>query len=260
MRYCMFVINIMLFNYCFAQSKDISGTYTGIFPEPEIIFNADSTFAYNTKGYHPNFYPFEKFSEKGRWTLNGDTIILNPQLAKKTFVESSFAEEQQPGEEKILLTFNHIKRYFDAAGNIIKTDTVQITQLDYAFNELKKKNITRVTPQRTVRCAFAGYIPKEIITNERSISVTKPGEEIQSIHIGCYELQNTKEYIVHNPLSNHFTFNVYSNYYDDGQLRQVKLLVKNNHLIYTRQKENGQFEKDNIWSSANAKLKKQKSL
>ena len=135
MRYCIMLLNLIVSASSSAQSKDISGTYSGLFAGTAITFNTDSTFAYNTRGYHPNFSRFENFFETGRWTLQGDTITLNPQLAKKSFVESSFAEEQQAGTEGILLTFNHIKRHYDAAGNIFKTDTLQISQLDYAFNE-----------------------------------------------------------------------------------------------------------------------------
>ena len=37
----------------------------------------------------------------------------------------------------------------------------------------------------------------------------------------------------------------------------MKLLIKNEKVLYTRQKENGEFEKDNIWSQTYAKLERQ---
>ena len=126
------------------------------------------------------------------------------------------------------------------------------------FNELKKKNRTRVANHFTTRCAFAGYIPNELITTSRTISISKPTTEIKSIFIGCYELIETKEFKVDNRKSNSFTLNVYSNYYQDGQIRQMKFLIKNNRVLYTRQKENGKFEKDTIWHPTDAKLIKQK--
>ena len=43
----------------------------------------------------------------------------------------------------------------------------------------------------------------------------------------------------------------------DGQIRQMKFLIKNDKVLYTRQKENGDFEKDNFWSDTDAKLKRQ---
>jgi hypothetical protein len=177
-------------------------------------------------------------------------------LQKKVYVESAFTEEENKETGSLLLTFHHIKRWFDANNVIIKTDTLQIDQLDYSFNELKKRNRTRVSPHRSSRCTFAGYIPKETITTNHTISVQKPADNIKRIFVGCYELQGTKEFIVKNPDANHFTLNVYSNYYADGQIRQVKFLVKNEKVLYTRQKANGEFEKDNIWTATENKIKK----
>jgi len=237
-----------------AQNKNIAGTFTTKFGYPSfsVTFNSDSTFEY-ISNEPPTFYRWEHFSEKGKWTVSGDTAILNPHLSRKTFVESDLKEEENGDDKNLLLTFNHVKRYFDANGNLVKTDTLQIDRLDYALNEWKRKNITRVALQKTTRCAFAGYIPKEIITNKRSVSV--PRKDLpKSIFVGCYELQGTKEFAIKNPKASHFTVNVYSNYYQDGQIRQVKFLIRNDHMIYTKQKTNGEFEKDNIWKGPAAKL------
>ena len=238
--------------------QKIVGTYENVMPRIQVTFNSDSTFEYVAKEQHPTFYRFESFSEKGKWTLSGDTIILNPNLTKKIFVESDFKEQQNLGDTNLLLTFNHIKRYFDGNGNVIKTDTLQIDRLDYSFNELKKKKLTRVARHSTTRCAFAGNIPKEVITSNRTISLPRQAEKISSIFIGCYELQGTKEFTITNPNSNHLTLNVYSNYYQDGQIRQMKFLRKNEKVLYTRQKENGDFEKNNIWIDTDGKLTRQK--
>ncbi len=260
MRHLIIIILVFFSTLSYGQVQKVVGTYSSFLPRVEVKFNPDSTFAYVTNELHPTFYRWEAFSEKGRWTLSGDTIILNPHLTKKIFVESNFIEEEHKGDTSLLLTFNHIKRYFDIGGNIIKTDTVQIDRLDYSFNQLKKKKLVRVAPHMTIRCAFAGYIPKEIITNSRTIFVQRPIDNIKSIFIGCYELQKTKEFFIKNPNSNHFTLNVYSNYYQDGQIRQMKFLIKNERYIYTRQKENGNFDKDNIWMETDAKLKRQVQL
>ena len=258
MRHFLIIISVILSTLSYGQIQKVVGTYSSLLPRVEVKFNPDSTFTYTTKELHPTFYRWEPFSEKGKWTLSGDTIILNPHLTKKVFVESDFIEEEHQDDTSLLLTFNHIKRYFDINGSIIKTDTVQIDGLDYSFNELKKKKLTRVAPHKTTRCTFAGYIPKEIITNSRTIFVQRPTENMKSIFIGCYELQGTKEFFIKNPSSNHLTLSVYSNYYQDGQIRQMKFLIKNQKFIYTRQKENGKFDKDNIWIETDAKLKRQK--
>ena len=259
MRHFMIIISAFFSILSYGQVQKVIGTYSSLFfPRVEVTFNPDSTFAYVTNEMHPTFYRWEAFSEKGKGTLSGDTIILNPHLTKKMFVESNFIEEQHEGDTSLLLTFNHIKRYFDISGNIIKTDTVQIDRLDYSFDQLKKKKLVRVAPHRTTRCAFAGFIPKEIITNSRTIFVQRPTDNIKSIFIGCYELQETKQFFIKNPSSNHLTLNVYSNYYQDGQIRKMKFLIKNDKYIYTRQKENGNFDKDDIWMETDAKLKRQK--
>jgi hypothetical protein len=258
MRHSIIIISFFITTLSFGQVQKVVGTYSNVMPRVQVTFNPDSTFEYVTKEQHPTFYRWEDFSEKGKWALSGDTITLNPNLTKKTFVESDFKEEENLSSTSLLLTFNHIKRYFDANGNIIKADTIQIDRLDYAFNELKKKKQTRVAPHPTTRCTFAGYIPKEIITTDRTISIQGPLENLRSIFIGCYELQGTKEFIIKNPNSNHLTLNVYSNYYQDGQIRQMKFLIKNEKVLYTRQKENGEFEKDNIWTNAYARLTRKK--
>ncbi len=258
MRHSIIIISFFIPTLSFGQVQKVAGTYSNVMPRIQVTFNADSTFEYVTKEQHPTFFRWEEFSEKGKWTVSGDTIILNPDLTKKLFVESDFKEQQNLGDTNYLLTFNHIKRYFDANGKTIRTDTFQIERLDYSFNGLRKKKITRVAPHLTTRCAFAGYIPKEIITSSRTISVQRPTGNIKSIFIGCYELQGTKEFIITNPNSNHLIFTVYSNYYQDGQIRQMKLLRKNEKVLYTRQKENGEFEKDNIWIGTDAKLTRQK--
>lgn len=259
MRHFLLFILSISGTVCYGQTRSIAGTFTngGVVPKFVVTFNADSTFEY-TSTEHPTFFRWESFAEKGNWTVSGDTIILNPHLTKKVFVASDFIEAEHQGDTSLLLTFNHIKRYFDISGNIIKTDTVQIDRLDYSFNALKKKKLTRITPQMATRCAFAGYIPKEIITNSRTIFAQRPMENIKSIFIGCYELQGTKEFFIKNQNSNHLTLNIYSNYYQDGQIRQMKFLIKNDKYIYTRLKENGEFAKDNIWIETDAKLKRQK--
>ena len=259
MRHFIFIVSVLIPGLSFGQMQKVIGIYNSLLPRLQVKFNQDSTFEYTTKEQHPTFYRWEDFYEKGKWAISGDTVILNPGLQKKIFVESNFTEQQEDKENgNLLLTFNHIKRWFGADGNIVKTDTLQIDQLDYSFNKLKKKNRTRVSPHRSSRCAFAGYIPKEIITTNRTIAVQRPAQTINSIFIGCYELQGTKEFILKNKNSNHLTLNVYSNYYQDGQIRQMKFLVKNEKFLYTRQKANGKFEKDNIWTGTENKLKKQK--
>lgn len=172
-------------------------------------------------------------------------------------MQADFQEQEIKGDTAFLLTFNHIKRYFDNKGSLINTDTVQIDRLDYAFNVFKKKRLTRVAQHRTTRCAFAGYIPKEVITTNRTISISRPTEELRKIFIGCYELQGTKEFVIKNRSSNRLILNVYSNYFQDGQIRQMKFLIKNENVLYTKQKPSGEIEKDNIWIRTDAKLKRQ---
>ncbi len=256
MRHSIIIISFFITTLSFGQVQKVVGNYSNTMSQIQVTFNSDSTFEYASKGLHPTFFRGEDFSEKGKWAVSGDTIILNPNLTKKLFIESNFQEQQKLGDPTLLLTFNHIKRYFDANGNIIKTDTFQIDRIDYSFNELRKKKLTRVARHPTTRCGFAGYIPKEIITTNRTIAVQRPTEKIRTIFIGCYELKGTKEFTIANSNSNHLTFTVYSNYYQDGQIRQMKFLQKNETVLYTKQKENGKFEKDNIWIETHAKLTK----
>jgi len=258
MRLVITALTFLISLLSFGQMKHILGTYSKQPPGVRISFNQDSTFEYASEYEHPTFFRGEPFFEKGLWTVSGDTIILNPQLGPKPFVQSELLEQEINDDTAFLLTFNHVKRYFDDKGDLYKTDTLQVDRLDYSFNELKKRKLTRVAPHRTVRCTFAGYIPREIITASRTIAVKKPAEEIRSIFVGCYELQDTKEFLIKNAKSNRFTLNVYSNYYQNGQIRRMKLLIKNDRTLYARQKPNGKFEKDNFWDVTTAKLKRPK--
>lgn len=260
MRQLLILISVLVELSCFGQAKKVIGTFSNGIAIPNLIvtFNADSTFEYASTE-HPVFYRWEDFSEKGKWALSGDTIILNPQLDIKPFVQAEFSEQENKNDTVLVLTFNHIKRQLDHNGNLIKSDTVQIERLDYSFNDIKKKKLTRVAEHPTTRCAFAGYIPKEIITDSRTISIQKPSEELKSIFVGCYELQGLREFTIKNPNSNHLTLNVYSNYYLDGQIRQMKFFIKNENVLYTKQKPNGKFDKDNMWTGTDAKLKREKS-
>ncbi len=260
MRKFVLILMVFVITNGFSQTKNIAGTFSqgASLSKLTVTFRNDSTFEY-ISNEHPTFFRWEEFSEKGRWAVSGDTIILNPQLLKKVYVESEFKEEQIPQSNELVLSFNHVKRFYDKDGNLIKTDTVQIRQLDYAFNEFRKKNRTRVVPSRSVRCGFAGYIPKEIITPGNTVVIATPAEKVSSIFIGCYELQETKEFKLQNSNSNRLYFTVYSNYYPDAQIRQVKLLIKNENALYTSIKSNGQLRKDNIWiGETDTKLKRLK--
>lgn len=233
-----------------AQSRSIAGCFASG-PELQackLVLHDDSTFSYSAPEY-PMFYRLEKFEENGHWMMVGDTVVLNSQLALKPFVESELKEEKI-SSDSVILTFHHIKRFIDAWGNIVREDTAHINRLDFSFNNQAKKSRRRVAENRTVRCTFAGYIPEEIITNQTTIALAKPLDKIECIYFGCWELQGMKKFIVADSASNHYTFNVYSNYYLDGQLRQVKFLIKNENVLYTKRNSKGAFLKDNAWYGA----------
>lgn len=240
-----------LFLFCvsfqaFAQGRSIAGVFAAGSETCKLILYDDSSFNYSASEY-PMFYRFEKFEEHGRWTRLGDTVVLNPQLGLKPFVESEMKEEKVKNDS-VVLTFHHIKRFIGADGNVVREDTEHISRLDFSFNNQEKKSRRRVAENRTVRCTFAGYIPAEIITEQTSIALAKPVDRIDCIYFGCWELQGMKKFVVADPASNHYIFNVYSNYYLDGQLRQAKFLIKNEDVLYSKRNAKGGFLKDNAWS------------
>lgn len=257
----LFII-LFISSAVFSQNRQVSGVYKGLnngVAKPLLItLNPDSTFNYTSHGMHPTFDRWEAFSENGKWTMHGDTIILNPGLEKKKYVDYNFRQSKQGNSDSIWMSFYHMKRYFDLNGNIRKIDTVYIGEVHFAFNEYKKKKIRRVSSYRVTRCTFAGFIPKEIITSDPIIPVAKPKEGIKSIIVkSSYELEGLKEIKLDDSVT-HFVFNAYSNYYDEGQLRQIKFLVRNKKVIYTRQKAKGKFKKDG-WFGTRFKVKRQKN-
>ncbi|WP_020530577.1 hypothetical protein [Flexithrix dorotheae] len=256
----MKIIFAIIFNFwgiiCFGQTRNLIGKYSydELFSRVLLVIEPDSSFTY-ASSIHPSFNRIEYFKEKGKWIISGDTIILNPHLEEKPFIETDFQEKKIESDTSLILTFNHIKRYFDNEGKLTINDTVEVDRLDFAFNNFKKKSRTRVSRDYTTRCAFAGYIPPEIISLKNTITISKPSEKLESIFIGCYELYGTREFQIKDSTSNHLILNIYSNYYQDGQLRQKKFLVKNDKRIYTQQKNSGKFKKG-FWHPASVIRKK----
>lgn len=224
----------------------------------KLILNQDKSFELvNHPELHRVFLPCGPISDSGTWIRRKDTIILNPHLEPKTFVEYDFIESVQTGDTNILLTVNIIKRRFDSNNIITSIDTIQAERYDYWFNDGKKEGRVRVAKHHTPRCAFTGHIPKEDITQERTVTIIKPTRPLQKIHIGCYEYKGTKEFIINNSNSNRFMLNIYHNYYWGGFIRNKKVLIKNNNkLLYSRNK-NGKYYHD-VWWDHHSKLKRKK--
>jgi len=255
MRSILVCLAIVASNGLYSQQRQISGTYYNAWSGVEISFLEDQSFVYKSNFDNPIFYRYEPIVESGHFAISGDTLILNPGLNPKPFVETTFSQSGIAGDS-VTLTCNHIRRYFDVEGKLVRADTSQLVMLDFAINEWKKSTRRRVAPRRQVRCTFAGFIPKEIITSDRSITIARPAEGIHRIFIGCYEMQGTKEFSVNDVGANEFTLDIFSNYYEDGQIRQMKLLIKNDKYIYTHQREDGSFERDSVWDNTEKKLKK----
>jgi hypothetical protein len=254
-----FLCCLALFTSCglLAQQRQIKGTYASTISGVELNISSNSSFTYESKFDNPNFYRFEPIAESGRYSISGDTLILNPELQPKPFVETYF-KENRTSNDSLRLTFNHIRRYFDREGKVVREDTSQAMMLDFAINEWKRTTRRRVSSMRQVRCTFAGFIPQEIITSSRSINIARPAGGIQKVFIGCFEMQGTHEFAVTDAQANDFTLDMYSNYYEDGQIRQMKMLIKNDNCIYSHQRKDGSFEKNTVWNNTDAILKKQK--
>jgi hypothetical protein len=240
-----------------AQQSRIKGTYANLVSGVELSISSDRNFTYISKFDNPNFYRFEPIAESGRYSISGDTLILNPGLEPKPFVETAFRENRTVNDS-VRLTFNHIRRYFGREGKLIREDTSQAKMLDFAVNEWNRTTRRRVSAIRQVRCTFAGFIPREIITSSRSVNIARPLGGIQKIFIGCYEMQGTNEFVVRDAQANDFVLDIYSNYYEDGQIRQKKMLIKNDKCIYTHQRKDGSFDKNTVWNNTDSILKKQK--
>ncbi len=60
----------------------------------------------------------------------GDTIVLNPQLEKRTFVESEVLEQENPADTGLTLYLQPYQPMDRPGGNVVRTDTVQIWRLD----------------------------------------------------------------------------------------------------------------------------------
>lgn len=237
------LINILIT----AQNKNPIGTFEN--STFEITFRNDKTFEYRSKylsdpiGNHTQ----TTYIENGKWSIDSDTIRLNAQLDSKSFGSHELLESVKGNPNKIYFKFNLIKQYFDEKDNIISRDTLQIERLDLAINNNDKSNRSRITQSHTTRCAFAGYIPNELITNERSFEFERNTPTIQKLYIGSYELGETREFIIKNPASNSFILNIYQNIYKTGMIRNIKYLMYNKNTILIKQKPNGKFRRDGMY-------------
>ena len=247
MKKSAIIITLVLSYFSFAQKSPI-----GIFENEQIIvkFNEDKTFNYTNKyNLNPAGHKMDSiYREKGNWEMVNDTIKLNSNLEKKSYVSDELVEDRIANTDKIFFKFNIIRKYFDRNDKVRKIDTLQINRLDFAINTNSKKNLSRITQKPTTRCALAGYIPKELITSERSFEFEKPSDKISKIFIGCYELGKMKEYIIKNSDSNSFTFNIYQNIYDDGMIRNIKYLLATKNIILIEEKVNGKFKIGGMYS------------
>lgn len=241
------ILSIVFNMLIFGQNKSPIGDFENI--KFEIKFNSDSTFVYKSKNFEDpigNFYD-DYYTEDGQWISKGDTIILNPNLEKKNYGYYEFLEAEKENKQKVYFKFNIIRKNFGEDDNLVSIDTLQIKQLDFAINSNDKKNRSRITQHPTTRCFFAGFIPKELITNERSFEFKKSENFINKIYIGSYEMKKTEEFTIKNTNSNSFVLNIYQNIYKNSMIRNKKYLMLNKNIILIEQKENGKFKKDGLY-------------
>lgn len=250
--FLILIIAVLLSNNSFAQKRY---SPVGVWGDDILTVYADSSF--EMTGRHPEFATENEFYEKGIWIVKDDTLILNPHLTPKEYIQHDFSESQVGKDTNVLLTLNHIKRTISKSGEVTARDTVLVERADYWFNDFKKSKLRRIAVRPKPMCAFAGYIPPETITAEHTTVVERPTDSMQTIHIGCWELRGTKEFIIHNPESNRLTLNIYSNSYNDGMIRSKKILVKNKNTLLTKRNKKGKFRVD-IWTNNYSMLKRQK--
>ncbi len=250
--FLILIIAVLLSNNSFSQKRY---SPVGVWGDDILTIYADSSF--EMAAHYPDFATESGFYEKGIWTVKDDTLILNPHLTPKEYIQHDFSESEVGEDTNVLLTLNHIKRTISESGEVMFRDTLLVEVADYWFNDFKKSKLRRIAVRPTPMCAFAGYIPPETITSEHTTVVEKSADSMQTIHIGCWELRGTKEFIIYNPESNRLTLNIYSNSYNDGMIRSKKILIKNKNTLLTKRNKKGKFRVD-IWTNNYSMLKRQK--
>jgi hypothetical protein len=260
MKQFILLLTALSATVCMAQPKNVAGTYSCQIPGPfedKLTLCPDSTFQYSSK-HHPHLYTWEwgyYFYENGQWTISGDTIILNPQLTPTIAVQTDFQEEEIPGDTALTLTFTLVKRYFDDHEDLIQSDTEQISEVDFAFNKKNHKTTTAVTYYE----GKSRFAANTINTKSRTIVVPRPDEPLTSIYIFCFETnEGVKQFMIRNPQSTHLIYTVFYNFYKH-ELRQKKLLIKNENALFTKQKPNGKFYKEFSQTDGDYKLTRVRS-
>jgi hypothetical protein len=117
MKHFLLLFALLAATACVAQPKNIAGIYSNTVPgldcEVTITLREDSTFDYFAT-IHPVFETLGRYYEYGKWTIAGDTLILNPQLTPKLATQTAFQEEENTSDTGLTLTFNLVTRYFDS--------------------------------------------------------------------------------------------------------------------------------------------------
>lgn len=243
MRFNLLILLLIISSNSFSQENFQLGYFASLTGKKTITFNDDHTFEYSDSCGHPYFLWVHSFSEKGIWERHGDTIVLNPHLEEKKYIEHDLSSYAIPSDTNILLTLNHVKRYIDADGLIKKSDTVRVKQADYYFNERSNNKQVRVAEYES-NCLWSGAPATQMIVDSNTFKTISPVGKLQKITIGCYELQATTGFVIDDPKANRIVLNIYSNYYLDGQLRRKKILIKNDQTILTEQNKSNKFYTD----------------
>mgnify|MGYP000920873779 CR=1 FL=1 len=230
------MINIILLGFfCFslifsvsAQKipKSIFGTYGKY--STRLTLNPDSTFELiGTDLVFP--YTFEIDTNKGEWTVHGDTVTLNPHLEKRfpriTVLEKSILKNNDSISVK---TSYYLENY--EKNNIAGRSPFNFELLSIYINKRKNyRNIVHVPQYR--HCMFSPSIKKQIVIDSTR-TFNFPRQEVLKLGVYSYGFEKPIEIDINNRHANHFEITVIQPVDKERMPRSKKVIVKGKKAYY----------------------------
>ena len=204
-------------------SDELTGIYT-----TQLKLNSDSTF--NIITVDPEFpYTYEMFENSGRFTVNDNKVILNPNLKKRSIEVELNNIENNRNTDSLSFNIDYEITYYN--DNEIETIVkFEFETLTIIIN--KEKNATHLTRHHIGHnCAFHRKVKNQIIIDE-SNKVNLPKQDIERIGIYSYGFEDIVWINISDKTSNKFEIIVRHPIDRERMPRSKEVLVKRRKAYY----------------------------
>lgn len=227
----IFLLGFFYFSLIFSVSaqkipKPIFGTYGEY--STRLTLNRDSTFELiGTDLVFP--YTFEIDTNKGEWTVQGDTVILNPQLGKRFPRITVLEKSTKKNNDSISVTISYYLETYEK-NKIANRSPFNFELLSIYINKRKNyRNIVHVPKYR--RCMFSSSIKRQIVIDSTK-TFNFPRQEVFKLGIYSYGFEKPIEIDINNRHANHFEITVIQPVDKERMPRSKKVIIKGKKAYY----------------------------